>query len=127
MSTKDSVWIPMIAQEEGWIVVTADRGKHSRKDERLPLICREFSVTYVMLTSGLHKRTMYYKYLAISSCWPALLDAASHPPGTGFSLGIHGERQFRFKKIRDARSLGSGIAHQETLFDLSPPPDEAAD
>lgn len=127
MGAKDTEWIPAIAQEGGWIVVTADRGKHSKKDEKLPYICREFGVSHVMLSSGLHRRTMYYKYLAISSCWSALLDVGSHPPGTGFSLGMHGDKKFRFRKTMDPIADNPEVNHQGTLFDLNPPPDEAAD
>ena len=121
--TKDIKWIPAIAQEGGWVVVTADRGKHSKKDEKLPYICRDFGVTHVTLSCGLHRRNMYYKYLAISSCWPALLDAASHPPGTGFSLSMY-RGKFRFRKTMEPLAEHPGKTHQEMLFDPNPPPDD---
>ena len=52
---KDRVWIPEIAEEGGWIVVSMDPGQHSRKSERLPIICRAFRVTHVTLSAGLEK------------------------------------------------------------------------
>jgi hypothetical protein len=63
---------------------------------------------------------MHYKFLAISTCWGALIDAASYPPGTGFSISLHGER-FCFKKLTDAKSLQVSPAHQTVLFDPKSP------
>jgi hypothetical protein len=85
-ASPDKEWIPSIAKEGGWIIISADRGTHSRKDERLPNICRELGVTHVLLSASLHRRNMYFKALAISSCWHDLIEAADSPPGTGFSL-----------------------------------------
>ena len=76
--------------EGGWTVISADRGTHSKKDERLPLICRELGVTHVTISAALHRRSMAFKALAIETCWPALIDAASYPAGTGFSLSLIG-------------------------------------
>jgi hypothetical protein len=118
--TPDKVWVPELRAEGGWIVISADRGSHSKKDERLPLICRELDVTHVLLSASLHRRDMHYKFLAISTCWGSLIDAASYPPGTGFSISLHGER-FCFKKLSDAKSLQISPAHQTVLFDPKSP------
>ena len=116
-STLDKDWIPALAKEGGWIIITADRGTHSRKDERLPAICRDFDVTHVLLSAALHRRNMYYKALAINSCWPGLLDAATHPPGTGFSISIRG-KHFRFAKVTDAQpDRYAPRPHQTRMFD----------
>lgn len=114
----DAKWIPELSKEGGWIVISSDRGTHSRKDERLPLICRELDVTHVLLSASLHRRNMYYKSLAITTCLPSLIDAASYPPGTGFSLSLRNER-FCFKKLNDAKSVQISTAHQTVLFDAT--------
>jgi hypothetical protein len=105
--TADSVWIPQIASEGGWIVITSDRGKTSRKSEKLPLICRELGVTHVVLSAGLHKRSTHYRVLAISSCWPQLIAAADAPGGTRFTVSIHtgkrGTTSFRFRETGSSR------------------------
>jgi hypothetical protein len=103
--TPDSVWIPEIANEGGWIVVSSDRGAHSKKSEKLPLICQEMRVTYVMLSRAIQKRPTHCRVMAINSCWQQLIDAAGAAPGTGFSILIRtakgGTDSFRFQKIYD--------------------------
>ncbi len=39
MSTFDIAWVPQIA-EEGWIVISADRGKGKKRGGKLPLVCQ---------------------------------------------------------------------------------------
>jgi hypothetical protein len=112
---QDAVWIPQIAREEGWIVVSADRGKHSRQGAKLPQICSAFGVTHVMLTAALAKRNWYYKSLAFESHWAELLAMAQCPKGTGFKLSIAGERSFRLRKVSEP-PLPEGPQRQQTLF-----------
>jgi hypothetical protein len=120
---KDRIWIPEIAAEGGWIVVSMDRGMHSRVSERLPLICQAFRVTHVMLSSGLGKRTMYYRALAIEDRWSHLIEAASHPAGTGFSLRMHETQKshsFQLKKVTDALAPEDAPLVQKSLSDEWP-------
>ena len=117
---KDRVWIPEIAEEGGWIVVSMDRGQHSRKSERLPIICRAFRVTHVTLSAGLEKRTMHYRATAVAACWPELIAAASHPPGTGFNLSMRPIRDgfaFRLIKKTDALAPEDAPPVQKSLLD----------
>ena len=117
---KDTFWIPEIAKDPGWIVVSMDRGKHSRVEERLPLICEKFGVTYVVLSAGLEKRTVYFRAIAIQACWPGLIRAASSPPGTGFVLSMRevGESvSFRLKNKSDPASTIEVPLVQKTLLD----------
>ncbi len=100
---KDRVWIPQIAEEGGWIIISMDRGKHSNVPDRLPLICQQFHVTHATLSGGLAKRSMYFRATAIEACWPALVSAGSEPSGTGFRLSMKesasGVVSFRLQKI----------------------------
>ena len=102
--TKDTIWIPQLAAEEGWIVVSADRGKHSPTGEKLPEICSAFGVTHITLSSALSKRGWYYKSLAFETHWGELLATVAYPKGTGFRLSIAGERVFRLQKVSDPPS-----------------------
>ena len=121
LGTEDADWIPKIAQE-GWIVVSFDRGKNSKKSEKLPLICRAFGVTHVLGSRGLQLRSAYYRIEAINSSWPLLLnEVAVAPRGTGYSLGIHtGKRHvfsFRLKKTYDPSLIDDNTSkHQQTPF-----------
>lgn len=121
--TKDPRWIPEIAEEGGWIVVSMDRGRHSKKSERLPIICRAFRVTHVVLSAGLEKRSMHYRATAIAACWPELIAAASRPAGTGFRLSMHQTPagiSFQLKKATDALDPEDAPLVQKNLSDQWP-------
>ncbi|MGO8750695.1 MAG: hypothetical protein ACLQNE_32495 [Thermoguttaceae bacterium] len=115
---RDLDWIPELAREEGWIILTADRGMHSKTGEKLPEICSAFGVTHVMLSAALNQRSWYYKTLAIETHWEQLIAAALCLKGTGFTLSIAGERSFRFCKVSEP-PLPPGAERQPPLF----PPD----
>jgi hypothetical protein len=82
-----------------------DRGKHSKKSERLPIISRAFNVTHVMLSPGLEKRSMHFRVVAIEACWPDLVAVGSAPAGTGDVLAMHeieGGVSFHLRKKTDS-------------------------
>ncbi len=112
---KDPVWIPQIAREEGWIVISGDRGTHTRQGEKLPQICSALGVTHIVLSAALLKRNWYYKSLAFESHWGELLATAQCPKGTGFKLSIAGERSFTLRKVSDPIPPDAK-PHQQNLF-----------
>ena len=63
---------------------------------------------------------MYYKALAIESCWKELLEAAAAPPGTGFQISMRNEQGFRFTKTSDPL-VNDQPPMQKTLFDPNRP------
>jgi hypothetical protein len=109
--TKDRDWIPQIADEGGWVIVSMDRGMHGKREERLPILCRSFLVTHVLLSPGLAKRNMYIRTLAIESCWPDLIEASHAPRGTTYSLQM--------------RELKSGVVYRLVKTQDPPPPPDA--
>lgn len=117
---KDPVWVPVLAQESGWIVITCDQGIKSKKSEKLPLICRSFGVTHVTLSRGLHKRNMFYKSLAISSLWGKLHALSDEPRGAGYRISMNGAN-FRLALIKAALPEceifdPTAERHQQSLF-----------
>lgn len=86
-ATSDAEWIPQIARG-GWVIVSGDRGMHSRKADRLPAICAHYRVTHVLLSPGINKGTGLFKLQAIMSVWSDLVEACNAPPGTGYSLRL---------------------------------------
>jgi len=51
--TMDNAWIPKIAGQ-GWIVISADRGKGKKRGGKLPMICQANGVTCLMLGNRVH-------------------------------------------------------------------------
>jgi hypothetical protein len=98
----DTVWIPQLAEEGDWIIVSCDKGKNSKKSESLPLICQATGVTHIILSTALGHRTSFYRVHAINSCWPQILATADAPKGSGFTLSIStgkkGKISFRFQE-----------------------------
>ena len=61
--TLDPEWIKGIA-EDGWVVITSDRGKKSGGD-KLPRLCRKYQVTHVLISGKLHNSPQFEKIKAI--------------------------------------------------------------
>ncbi len=89
--TPDSVWIPQIAAEPGWIVISSDRAKSKseRLDQNLPHLCREHRVTHILLSSTVHNLKLFDKARAIVAVWNDLLKASEVKAGTRFLLKKH--------------------------------------
>lgn len=85
----DKEWIPKIAAEGGWIVISADLGrqnKREKRDEKLPYLCRLHGVTHVLLSPGVHALSDFEKGQAIIAVWRKIAKTAKAPAGTRFSL-----------------------------------------
>jgi hypothetical protein len=84
----DKVWIPKIAAEGGWIVISADRGKSNREkfSEKLPYLCRAHRVTHVLLSARVHELTLFAKGQALVAVWAEFLKVKSAVAGTRFML-----------------------------------------
>ena len=76
--TRDEVWVPGLASD-GWTVITADGGHRPNKNRgaKLPLLCHQYSVTHVVLSSFVHNRTTFEKIVTIMSVWYQIVDIAS--------------------------------------------------
>jgi hypothetical protein len=87
---KDIEWIPKIAKEGGWVVLSADRGKRNRvgelPHEKLPFLCRTHRVTHVLLSGSLQSSKTFIKGQALVAVWREILTAATAPAGTRFVL-----------------------------------------
>ena len=81
---KDEVWIPRL-RAEGWIVITADRGRRSG-GVKLPGLCVAHGVTHVLLSKSVHHSSQFEKARAVLAVWPELGAAALAPAGTRFVL-----------------------------------------
>jgi PIN like domain len=92
---KDRDWVPTLASEGGWIVITGDAGKQSKKREKLPDICMSYRVTHVIISPSLHQRPSSEKVAAIAGMWAKFELMGTDPPGTRYRL--------RFAEGKDAK------------------------
>jgi hypothetical protein len=79
----DPVWIPKVA-EEGWIILTADRGKKGK--DKLPSICVTYKVTHILMGTSVMKLKQYQKANAIISIWEKIKECADAPKGSRFLM-----------------------------------------
>ena len=85
--TEDQVWVKNLSEKDGWIVVSADRGKDPKK-AKLPHLCIANKTTSVLFTSYLHTKTFFYQKHALLSVFPDLLLLPQVKKGTVVKLGV---------------------------------------
>ena len=90
--TLDNDWIPQIATEGGWIVITSDAGRKTNKGGKLPRLCKEFGITHVILTAALHRKPAAEKVAALVLAWDRIEALAAEPAGSRFKLGYWAEK-----------------------------------
>lgn len=83
----DDEWIPRLATEGRWVVITTDGGRQRSRGNKLPRLCREHEVTHVIITSSIHSKKAAEKLRILSESWDRIVKAvAAAPPGTRFKL-----------------------------------------
>ena len=95
--TPDNVWVPKIASEGRWIVISSDGAKKANKGGKLPDLCLAYKVTHVILSPTLHKKTAGEKVSALGFIWGQIENLDKEPAGTRFKL--------RFKTTKGSRAL----------------------
>jgi hypothetical protein len=96
----DEQWVPRIAEEK-WIVLTGDRAKQSSKGGKLPILCRAFCVTHVMLSASIHKMKTFDKERMILNVWHDLRALVEVPRGSGYSLQLTHAKNAKLVKLYD--------------------------
>ena len=90
----DDEWIPELGTEGGWVVISADRAKRSSKGGKLPLLCRQFKVTSLLLSATLAQKRSDQKLACLLLMWKQILELHQSPPGSQFLL------RYRETKLR---------------------------
>jgi hypothetical protein len=103
----DSEWVPSIAREGRWIVITADAGRKPSKGGKLPALCRDCKVTHILLSASIHALSTAEKQAIILSAWSQIARLGEAPAGARYKL--------RFRPAK-----GSGILRVV----LEPVPDD---
>ncbi|WP_020470531.1 PIN-like domain-containing protein [Zavarzinella formosa] len=81
----DNEWIPQAAGGN-WIVVTGDSGKHSGKGKKLPDLCRNHSITHIILGPKLHHQSGMTKRIVIADLWPLIETLPGEPAGSRYRI-----------------------------------------
>ncbi len=97
----DPIWIPKLARLN-CVVVSADRGTHSRLPERLPKICQDQGITHILLSATMHDRAgKFERARAIIVLWHEIVAASKDTGGSRYQIraidGSH--RRFALKKL----------------------------
>ncbi len=89
--TCDSVWIPKVANE-GWIILTADRGKKS-SHMKLPSICEAYKITHILMSASVLNLKQSQKANAIVAVWEEIKQCQEAPKGSRFHFRLnHGHK-----------------------------------
>lgn len=90
----DEDWIPRIAEEGNWIVITGDRGRRGKanKGEKLPVVCKRHGVTHVVLSKAIHHKGSIEKMAAILSVWSDIQKLVDAPNGSMHVLRLRGKQ-----------------------------------
>ena len=109
----DSKWLPNLANEGGWIAVSADHGRDKTKPS-LPQLCRDYKVSCVLMTDTLHKKGQMMHQEVLHEILRNIKPIYAAPPGTVISIGQIQERggivkfAFRINRVGKPQiSLGS--------------------
>ena len=83
---KDEHWIPKLSAESGWIVITGDGGKSSKRGQKLPELCWEYGITHVVLSSTLHSKRSSVKVGVLTTFWSQIELLHEMPKGSHYHL-----------------------------------------
>ena len=88
----DEIWAAEI-QRSGWLPLTADRGKRNF-GRKLPSILRELKIVHVSLSARVHQLKTPDKALAISACWPKIVNVWQSRVGCCHSIQFDAKRAY---------------------------------
>ena len=96
-SAQDADWIPKI-KDEGWLLISEDRGRNSAAGDRLPQLCHQHAITHILVLPALLKRGgQFEKMRALLAVWPELHLCAQGAPGVRARLKYSGASCTSFK------------------------------
>ena len=95
----DDEWIPQVALEGGWLIITSDGGKSKSRGGKLPELCVEYKVSHLIFSPAFHSLTSNDKVVKLESVFQHILDLSQKIDGTrgdlvykptdkGFSLNL---------------------------------------
>lgn len=90
-SVPDLEWIPALAREAGWIIISGDERIAKRGPERLAWM--ESKLTAFFLIDDFASRRLNEQLAALATWWPEIVRVATTaPPGAGYVLRKNAKR-----------------------------------
>ncbi len=89
---KDPNWVPQIARDRRWCILSEDRGSHSSRQDALPIICFEYEVTLIRLSHPVVTRGITFYGPQLLANWQSIMKALTGPKGAQYLLRRHGSR-----------------------------------
>lgn len=86
--TDDADWLKTLEQDKDWVVITADRGRDSKRP-KLPIVCSALGITHISMTPALQEAGYSEHKQAMLCVWPQIVKVPFIPKGTKVSLGYH--------------------------------------
>lgn len=110
----DAEWVPRIAADGGWVVITADGGKQSKRGNKLPDLCRHYGITHVVLSAKLHGLKSREKAAAVAALRAEIEKLSDEPAGSRFRL--------RYKEVKGR--VGMTIVLEKVEYKPPPPAED---
>lgn len=105
----DEVWIPRIAVEKKWVIVTQDKGRKpkekgriARNSNKLPRLCLEYGVTHILVSQVIAQMPALEKCNAVGFAWDKILLVGNYDEGSRFSM--------KLSNFRSPLSCGIGLS-----------------
>jgi len=95
----DTEWIPWAASN-GYMVISNDQGKNSRRGLKLTVICGQLGVSHAIFSGKLVHSNTNTKLLAIQHLWTELTEMRNAPTGSGFTIARNGIHAYQLKPRR---------------------------
>ena len=89
--TKDKDWVPLLASDQEYIVISTDAGKKNEMVLKLPMLCIQYQVRHILVRGTLLKRKQYEKVKALFHVWLQIVALSAAPPGTRMHLCLRNE------------------------------------
>lgn len=86
---KDRDFVPILAREPDWIIISSDRAKQCKKVDSLVELCRLCAVSLVCVTTPIMERGVPYLGARIIAHWDALVSSVK-PRGGHFHIRMAG-------------------------------------
>src|SRR5262249_955669 len=82
----DQEWIPQLASEGDWVIITSDRGRRGKIGVKLPVLCAKYGVSYAAFAASLHNQPAAQKLGALLSVWADVMKVHDAKPGSAFTI-----------------------------------------